>query len=541
MRIRVLFSAAVLFALLLSIVAPSLVLAVSASPPVIHQSEGDIDLVPPDVVRVHVHLNHHAQWPFTPVEHLPNSPAPWVFSGEDRFRAPLGVPGVTWPDHNFDSRGWLFSGQSLGAINRATLDHVVINPTVNRMPATPSDQGAFEFRGWNSASNGSGNWITSTTPLVVDTTLFGQWAVVRQIGIRHRVTGGSIPTGSLAPHEIDGGYITPNREVGSVLNLADYTTNFHGAFFGVTFYTFQGWTVAVGNPNTVAPSGHMGPGFSPGIFAQDITVPYPLNFSDIESGRLYLIANWRAIPPGTGIWVPPPPGDDGGGGGGGGAGQQTSPPGGDGGVVGGGGGGVGPGGEEPSDEIPSYTAVPETGGAPLIPIDATFPVVPVPPAVTPMPSIPSPGAPVVRAPSIAGDPLLVPIVGLESESWALLNLVLAVLGGVGAVCTVVYVWLRSRRRRLSGEEIDSEGFGEDSVKRRKQWLFVMGFVSLFSLVLFPLTQDMSNRMVLVDVWTLAHVLLFVCQFFAIWRVFTRKRAVDGDDGGGMDMQVRVGV
>jgi len=230
------------------------------------------------------------------------------------------------------------------------------------------------------------------------------------------------------------------------------------------------------------------------------------------------------------MYIPDPPpegGGQGGQGGGGGGGQQVSPPPGPG-VIGPG-VGPGPGGEPPADElIPEDISVPETGGAPLLPIAVGFPT---PPAVVPMPELPSPfvPVPVPGVPAILELPALaVPIVGLAGSTWALMNLILAVFGAVVTVATLAYVWLRKKNREEEGS-IEWEA-NEETLKRRRQWLMVVGLVSLVSVVLFPLTQDMSRRMALLDVWTLAHVILLVGQLVAVWQVLRRKRVREDDEG-----------
>jgi len=390
-----------------------------------------------------------------------------------------------------------------------------------------SHRGVFDFRGWHSVSSGfsEATRIYGDTSLTDHTTLYAQWVAMREIRIRHEFEGGPPALSSrFRAHEFG-----PNgnlrRDVGTVFDLNIEGTNLHLTFCGANFYMFRGWRVAVGTPDNLQP-GHIS-GFIPQTFGQSFVIPAPYDFSDFARGRLYLIAEWRVIPPNTNVWVPPPPPDGGGGGGGGGGGQQEGPPGG--GVIGPGvgpgpgvaGPGVGPDGEPPADElVPEDTAVPETGGAPLLPVIApVVPVVPVPPAVVPMPSLPAPFVPgvpeIVEIPGIS-----VPIVGLDSSTWALMNLILAIVGAIGAAAVVVHTWLRSRNGEEEGSSWESE---EDVQKRRRQWLLVVGLVSLVGLVLFPLTQDMSRRMALIDVWTIAHVVLLVAQGIAAWQVISRKK------------------
>jgi len=395
-----------------------------------------------------------------------------------------------------------------------------------------SDRGVFYFQHWVGRQTGVTGGITmivdGSTPITMHTTLEAQWRARREIRIRHVFDGGPGPgSGMFHDHERSGGPALI-KYVDDDFDLAHYATNLSNMFVNLHFYSFEGWEIAVGTRDNLRPN-HLGSGFNPRVFNQSFEIPNPYNFRNYSVGRLYLIANWRVTPPDGTIWIPPqPPGGGGGGGGGAGSGQQTSPPAG-GGVIG---GGVGPGPgpwEPPADEtVPEETSVPETGGAPLLPV--SFPSVTVPASVVPMPVLPSPFTPVpapevpvaIELPAIA-----VPIIGLDSGTWALMNLILAILGAAGAVAVVVHVWLRNRNR---AEGIAWESC-EESQKRRRQWLMVVGLVSLVSVILFPLTQDMSMRMTLFDVWTLAHLVLLVAQGFAIWQILGRKKEEQQDEAG----------
>ena len=519
-----------------------------AAPDIIEHTDTDVgwSFNDPHVHRVLVDYNYPPLWPGSGAGDVyPVNPRP--FSTDARFNAPRGIPGITWsatPPHLLDavSPGWVYTGSQLGSITRQSRNAAAapwqvgepITPAYMGWPQNPNitlaaERGVFDFRGWNRvAGGGAGTVMTATTPITADTTLFAQWVPQREIRIRHSFEGGPAASASrFNSHELppSGSLL---RDVGTEFNLGNYATNLHLTFDGFNFYIFRGWRVAVGTSDNVQ-AGHIS-GFNPSVFNQSFVIPAPYDFSSFAIGRLYLIADWEVIPPDTSVWVPPTQPEGGGGGGGAGSGQQTNPPGtGTPGVPGapgvtGPGVGPGPGGEPPADEIiPEETEVPETGGAPLLPVfTPSLPVIPVPPAVVPMPGLPAPFTPAPSGPSIVEIPAIaVPLIGLDSNSWALMNLILAVIGAIGAAAVVVHVWLRKKEK--AGEAgIDWED-GEEGQKRRRQWLMIVGLVSLVSLVLFPLTQDMSLRMTLVDVWTMAHVVLLVAQGLATWQVVGKDR------------------
>ena len=556
------FAAALTVAMLSSVFSP---FAFGALAGTIHgPTDAELAFEAPEVIRVLVDENHRPNWPGGAT----SSAEP--FSSESYFWAPFGTDGVTHAlsganphvPTNADGfgEGWIRSGTALGSISRGAWGNAWgpwlvggnaqapfrhFSPAVNRFPANPTPAGIFEFDNeWNSASDGSGQVITRHTVLSQDVTLHAQWFASRYVHIRHQTSTGD-PINFTTQHEMEQ---LPNGgrriRVGDTLDLGANTTNLHMSFIGFNFHTFNGWSIAVGTPRTPRPASYLDgtSPFNPNVFNQTIEIPYPQNLYTFAAGRLYLIANWRVVPPGVGQWVPPVIEGGGGGGAGGGAGggQQTSPPGG-GGVIGGGvGAGQMPGGipglgdrdGEDNDAYPYYTAVPGTGGAPLIPIITTFP------AVTPVPSLPAPftPTPLPEAPVVLEIPqITVPIVGFDSNTWALMNLILAIVGGVGAVLAVAYVWRKNRKQHGEAQmaETNREA-AEESRKRRKQWLFAVGLVSLVSIVLFPLTQDMSNRMTLFDVWTIAHVILLVAQGVAVWQILRRGEKRDDDSGGGLE-------
>ena len=561
------FAAALIIAMLSSVFSP---FSLSASAgPVVRPSDAELVFEAPEVVQVIIDYNLPTNWPGAAL-------APRPFSNHPHFWAPLGTPGVDhvlsgsgstphMPVDDFEGRGWVRYGTQLGNIRTGAWGEawgpwynsvtgevrdpfVHFPPNTSRMPGRLPSVGAFEFDYW-ATTPGGGTRVDGRTPMTaLRTTLYAQWTLRREVRIRHRFYDNNdnrLPgPGITFLHDIeelpDGHRFKRENQP---LNLGTSTTNLHLQFIGFDFYIFMHWSLAVGRHNNwQTPTDVFGVGstFDPALLDQVVLIPPPAVVDCLEAGRLYFVANWRVIPPGTGQWVPPTRPEGGGGGGGAGAGQQTSPPAG-GGVIGGG-VGVGqrpgqipPGGWEdgdfyPYDGPPHYTAVPGTGGAPLIPIVTTFPAVAPPSSVAPLPSPFTPTPPaeavVLEIPAIA-----VPIVGFDSNTWALMNLILAIIGALGAVWAIVHVWRKNRNRQESGVDLEA---AEESRKRRKQWLFAVGLVSIVSAVLFPLTQDMSNRMTLLDVWTIAHLILLAAQVVATWQILARKKKYDDSDGGDLD-------
>jgi fimbrial isopeptide formation D2 family protein/uncharacterized repeat protein (TIGR01451 family)/uncharacterized repeat protein (TIGR02543 family) len=104
----------------------------------------------------------------------------------------------------------------------------------------------------------------------------------------------------------------------------------------------------------------------------------------------------------------------------------------------------------------------------------------------------------------------IPLVGRAGYNWALLNLILALLGLAAAVVAVV----RGLRRREDDEEgrgsgTYSEGDDRDERKPRRIWAIVAAVSALLGVILFILTEDMSLPMAWVDKWTIFNAALFI--------------------------------
>jgi len=161
-------------------------------------------------------------------------------------------------------------------------------------------------------------------------------------------------------------------------------------------------------------------------------------------------------------------------------------------------------------------------------------------------------------------PLFAPI---TIVSWALLNLISGILGGILTISTIANELLRRRHQnqeyevdyvdfgssyRNSGESriyIDEKGtFASDArEKQRKRqrvvWFFISIMVGIIGIVLFILTQDMTRAMFLVDVWTIAHIIFLLCGIVAFVSLTRgREKTPDEEDwpgGEGADSEADV--
>ena len=86
-----------------------------------------------------------------------------------------------------------------------------------------------------------------------------------------------------------------------------------------------------------------------------------------------------------------------------------------------------------------------------------------------------------------------PVVGDDGDTWALTNLILAIIGAVMALIAALKSIIRS----------GNEGIWSTKLL----WLLIVVALGIIGLVIFFLTQDMTNPATFVDLWTITHVAL----------------------------------
>ena len=143
----------------------------------------------------------------------------------------------------------------------------------------------------------------------------------------------------------------------------------------------------------------------------------------------------------------------------------------------------------------------------------------------PKPS-PSPAAPTEDPPVEPSPPVVVPPEEPEF-TWALLNLVLGVVGVVLAVVLVVLVLLwrnKDQKNEKNQNQQINPNDDEQKQKQRNTLLFLTAIaMSIVSIVVFFLTEDMSHKMAWIDNWTILHAILFIVEIIAITFTFKTKK------------------
>jgi len=108
-------------------------------------------------------------------------------------------------------------------------------------------------------------------------------------------------------------------------------------------------------------------------------------------------------------------------------------------------------------------------------------------------------------------------------TWALLNLIMSALGIIYAAGALLYVIFRKKYNE-DEQELEED---EPHTTIRKKGLLIAIVMAVIGVILFVLTQDMRNIMILFDWWTLIHMIIFLIEVVAIVHMIKRKK----DDGG----------
>ena len=118
-----------------------------------------------------------------------------------------------------------------------------------------------------------------------------------------------------------------------------------------------------------------------------------------------------------------------------------------------------------------------------------------------------------------------PLVAPNRAVWAVANLVLAIIG----IALVALVALRIFLFRRHDVYSDEHNTKHSHNKHHLSWLIITGIVAIIGIILFFMTQDMSNSMVPIDFWTIAHVIFVAIEVVALVRVVKHNNDKDGFD------------
>ncbi len=131
--------------------------------------------------------------------------------------------------------------------------------------------------------------------------------------------------------------------------------------------------------------------------------------------------------------------------------------------------------------------------------------------------------------------MALPLAGLLStgDSWALVNLILAVVTVAVSIVLIVGYFLGRKAKDEDDEAEAAQGASDAdaTTTKRNNKGFARAFSAVPALVaayLFIMTQDMTMPMAYIDKWTLAMVLIALIQVFVA--IVSRKKDKDPDQG-----------
>jgi uncharacterized repeat protein (TIGR02543 family) len=112
--------------------------------------------------------------------------------------------------------------------------------------------------------------------------------------------------------------------------------------------------------------------------------------------------------------------------------------------------------------------------------------------------------------------------GLNTKYWALVNLLLCIAGAIFAVFTLFRAIHRRRNEQEQEEFVYRDEDDGQEGKRRPGWLALAIVLGVVGVLVFIITQDMSNLMALTDSWTLLNALILIVEILAVRLAFRRK-------------------
>jgi fimbrial isopeptide formation D2 family protein/uncharacterized repeat protein (TIGR02543 family) len=109
----------------------------------------------------------------------------------------------------------------------------------------------------------------------------------------------------------------------------------------------------------------------------------------------------------------------------------------------------------------------------------------------------------------------------EAGSWALINLILTILGTLASLGMIIAYFFNRKE-----DEEDEDG--EDRVRTKRLWIRIINVIfAIVAIIIFILTEDIRLPMVLFDWWTILHIIIFIIQAVLLF-LSTRRKEEDED-------------
>ncbi|MCL2149493.1 MAG: hypothetical protein FWH51_00975 [Dehalococcoidia bacterium] len=104
--------------------------------------------------------------------------------------------------------------------------------------------------------------------------------------------------------------------------------------------------------------------------------------------------------------------------------------------------------------------------------------------------------------------------GDGNDYWALLNLILAILGALLAVGAII--------RAFFWHGKNEDRYGIEEKKTRLIWIAISVVLAIIGFVVFFLTEDMSLPMRFVDIWTIVNAVILIIGIISVMLVFKHE-------------------
>jgi len=115
-------------------------------------------------------------------------------------------------------------------------------------------------------------------------------------------------------------------------------------------------------------------------------------------------------------------------------------------------------------------------------------------------------------------------------AWALMNLILGIAGILLAITMGVRVQIKKRHEKKDKKHGGTYD-GEDEKRKHRRLLLILSvpFLAIAGIVLFILTQDMRLTMILIDLWSPVHTILFGGEILCCIYAYKRKKDEDNNE------------
>jgi len=191
--------------------------------------------------------------------------------------------------------------------------------------------------------------------------------------------------------------------------------------------------------------------------------------------------------------------------------------------------------QTPTPPTPSPSPTPTASPSPS---PSPTPTASAPPTSSPAPTV----SPTVTPPTSTVPPTSTPVPPVDGDKepvWALVNLVLSVVGFVLVILLMVCILLQQRKQRVNKEKDDKQqniknqnmvtqgGQQEEDdvrqIQRRNVWLITAIIMGIAGIIVFLLTEDMSLPRNLVDKWSIVNITIFAIELIAIFFTFKYQK------------------